>query len=293
MSKALTMNRLQAGRGVVAGALCVALSAFGCTTDRTLGNGQPTRSTPYVRTAPTAGVSSGSQTSVLPPSMTSSALAPTNAALPETASRQRNVRRGTLTGLTADQAAAIMAQRQGIQSGFRVLGPSDPGFPSRPYVTSSQPMTSAAAGRGADSTLYTVNETPFSVQVPGVVDTGATTTGITGAVVTGGGVTDVTGASGAATVISGSLPPLTAMTSSSVARTTNASVAGPSGVAVSPSASIRGTVPGSAGARTRTTGTSTVSGSTTSVGIASPVRMVTQSSGRVVITNVTASGRSE
>lgn len=286
MSKTLTMKSLSTGRGVIAGALCVALTAFGCTTDRTLGNGQPARSTPYVRTAPTAGVSTGSQTMAIPQSMTSSSVSHTQNHVSRSTGR-----RGALTGLTADEAAAIMAGHQGAQRGFRVLGPAHPGYDNRPYLSDTRPMTSATAGAMRSTTTpLTVNETFFSDQVAGIADTGATG-GFTGALITGG-VTDVTGASGAATVVSGALPPLTSMTSSSVASTTNAAFAGPSGIANSPSSSIRGTVTGGARSGVRTSGTTAGSGATTSAGVENPVRLVPRSNGRVMITNVTASGRS-
>jgi hypothetical protein len=60
-------------RSLLALSLAASLAAFGCTTNLNLGNGAPSRSGSEIRTAPTSGVSSGSESApVLPPPMTSS-----------------------------------------------------------------------------------------------------------------------------------------------------------------------------------------------------------------------------
>ena len=260
MSKDRPFRYLRSSGGALAAVLCVTMASFGCTTDQMLGNGQPERSSPHVRSAPTAGVTSASEQPVMPPPMTSSV------SVNMTATRSRG-----MTRLHPDEAAAIMAGRQASSQRWRVLGRSDPGFPNRPYVSGSQ--ASASGTMISASTPYTVNQTPFSQQVPGVAaDAGAGSDGGTTGSVIVGGVTDLVGIAGTPTVVSGGLPPLTAMTSSSVAATTSASTAGP----VVTGRSTRGT-----------TATAIRTG-TPSVGVANPVRIVPQNSGRVLITNVTA-----
>jgi hypothetical protein len=68
------LARPSTSRLLLAVSLAAGLVASGCTTNRNLGNGAPTRSGPELRTAPTSGVTGASErdTPVLPPPMTSS-----------------------------------------------------------------------------------------------------------------------------------------------------------------------------------------------------------------------------
>jgi hypothetical protein len=116
MGKQLNLNNLSGrriSRALLAVSLTASLAATGCTTNRTPGNGEPVRDG-FVRTAPTGGITSGSEIP-LPPPMTSSYTG-TEPMPPVSA------RRSAYVG--ADQAAAIMAAQQ---PRVRVLGPANPG----------------------------------------------------------------------------------------------------------------------------------------------------------------------
>src|SRR5918998_1340833 len=66
MSKTHKIKDLQkqwSARTLLAVSLAASLAAFGCTTNHNLGNGTPTRSGPEVRSAPTSGVTSGTEQS--------------------------------------------------------------------------------------------------------------------------------------------------------------------------------------------------------------------------------------
>jgi len=106
-------------RALLAVSLCATMAAFGCTTDRTLGNGDPVV-TPGSRTSPTSGTSAGSESEAVPPPMISSF---SNGSVPVRTMHGR---------LSADEAAAIMAQQQ---PRVRVLGTVAPGDGSHPYTT--------------------------------------------------------------------------------------------------------------------------------------------------------------
>jgi hypothetical protein len=95
--------------------LCATMLAFGCTTDRNLGNGTPVV-TPGLRTSPTSGPSTGSESAPVPPPMMSSSTYPDGR---------------PITRLSAAEAAAIMADNQ---PRVRVLGPVAPGN-GRGYVS--------------------------------------------------------------------------------------------------------------------------------------------------------------
>jgi len=128
MSKVLNRHNLserRAPRTLLAVSLTFALAAFGCTTDRNLGNGDPV-TTPGLRSNP-AGSSTGSETPpTIPPSMTSSF---TEVVAP--AGQARPIRR-----LTAEQAAMIMADQQ---PRVKVLGPASPGNGNAGFYSLSNP----------------------------------------------------------------------------------------------------------------------------------------------------------
>ena len=68
MSKSLIKSNLaerSSTRALLAVSLCASMAAFGCTTNRTLGNGNPVV-TPGSRTSPTSGTSAGSESEAVP-----------------------------------------------------------------------------------------------------------------------------------------------------------------------------------------------------------------------------------
>lgn len=127
MSKTLknsNLSRRSAVRTLAAISLSISLAAFGCTTDRTLGNGDPV-TTPGLRTSPTGGASSGSETSpTTPPSMASSSSYTAAQALPPVTRRMQR--------LSPAEAAAVMAQHQ---PRVRYLGPAYPGNGGAGYAS--------------------------------------------------------------------------------------------------------------------------------------------------------------
>lgn len=124
MSKTLKTDNLKSRpvvRTLVAVSLSISLAAFGCTTDRTLGNGDPVV-TPGVRTSPTGNTSSGSETTPTVPGPMFSSSIDNGQALP--AVRPRASR--------ADQAAAVIA---GQTPRVRYLGVAMPGQSGRGYYS--------------------------------------------------------------------------------------------------------------------------------------------------------------
>lgn len=189
MSKALKNSNLSqrsSVRSLLAISLTLSLATFGCTTDRTLGNGDPV-TTPGVRTSPTGGSSIGSesttsgQTSLQ--SMTSSSSARFDA-LPVVTPRGR---------LTHAQAAAIMAQYQSAPR-VRVLGPAMPGDAGRPYASDGVVTGQFINPALITNPQVTVNSSISSTATPVVIsgaggDGGGAGVGINGAVSLGGSPT--------------------------------------------------------------------------------------------------------
>lgn len=179
MSKALKNSNLPqrpAIGSLLAISLTLSLAAFGCTTDRTLGNGDPV-TTPGLRTSPTGGSSIGSESTSssqsLPPSMTSSSSSRFDA-LPVVTPKQR---------LTPDQAAAIMAQYQSAPR-VRVLGPALPGAAGRGYASDGVVTGQYVNPALITNPQVTVNSTISSTATP-VIASGAGVdggVGISGAV---------------------------------------------------------------------------------------------------------------
>jgi hypothetical protein len=116
MDKSLKSNQLdgrKSGRTLLAVSLAVTLAAFGCTTDRNVGDGTPV-TTPGLRGTPTGGAATGTQsTPQSPPMYSSSSARFDSVALP--AVRPRRV--------TPDEAALIAAE---MAPRVRVLGPAYP-----------------------------------------------------------------------------------------------------------------------------------------------------------------------
>ena len=122
IQKTNDLIRRRAARPLLAVSLAASLAAFGCTTNHNLGNGTPTRVGPELRSAPTSGVTSGSERE-MPPPMTSSY----NSKNTVNVVTPRSIRR------SADEAAAIMADRGVVRA--RYLGPANPGSAGRPYAS--------------------------------------------------------------------------------------------------------------------------------------------------------------
>jgi hypothetical protein len=160
MSKMLTMKKLGAQRSLLAMFLVFAVSVYGCTTNRTLGNGDPT-DRPGVRNTPTSGMSTGSETEPIPPPMTSS-YTRSDALQPAT---PRAIRK-----LSPDEAALIVADQQFQQSRVRVLGPASPGAPGQGYVSGSPPIGTLVNPAMYTNPQLTVNST-ISSPTPGVAIT--------------------------------------------------------------------------------------------------------------------------
>ena len=329
MRKTLDMNKLaerSTGRTLLAFSLAASLAAFGCTTNRTPGNGEPVGTAP-TGPAATSGSSSGQSAPGNPPMMSSSThLDP----LPEVTTR--TTRR---LPLTPDEAAAIVAGNQ-LHRTARVLGPSNPG------QSSAQSLTGGVATGGYQDPVHrlgtgivTVNSSVNSVaHLPALADgggvvvggvsgvTGASTitgttavtsatTGVT-APVTAAGVTTGTGVGNGGPVVF--TPSATAVTPTTAALpfTAGAFSAGPS--------ATNGTLPGTTAATAntgtltptvsssrvpspttatsaaitaanrgtaRTTATARTTSNRTATAAVAPVRVTQDANGRVIVTNGT------
>ena len=257
MNKALKNSNLPqrpAIRPLLAISLTLSLAAFGCTTDRTLGNGDPV-TTPGLRTSPTGGSSIGSESTSssqsLPPSMTSSSSSRFDA-LPAVTPKKR---------LTADQAAAIMAQYQSAPR-VRVLGPALPGAAGRAYASDGVVTGQYINPALITNPQVTVNSTISSTATP-VVSSGAGGTGVDGGVGISGAVSvagTTTGGSAVGTTanaglgVGGNATSGTSITSASTITGDDAAAIF-STTPVSPTASAAATLP--AGAFAAGTGTLT------------------------------------
>lgn len=145
MSKTLNEKNLSerpAIRTLLAISLCASMVAFGCTTDRTVSNGDPVV-TPGVRTTPT-GATTGGESEALPPPMMSSSNVMPRALL-----------------VTPAQAAVIMASHQPPR--VKVLGTVSPGNVDRSYQ--SDRVSSAVPAYGQ---IATVNSSIRGQQSTGI-----------------------------------------------------------------------------------------------------------------------------
>lgn len=284
----------------VALSLCASMLAFGCTTDRNLGNGDPV-TTPGLRTSPTGSSSPGSESSPTPPPMISSSTY--NANQPLAAVQRRSTR------LTADEAAAIMAQHQ---PRVRYLGVVSPG-PRRVYESERMAMQQQQQVLPGQYTINSSINSANSNFSPAAITSGVGEVGSDATAVT---FVDPNASSGAATVAGGAgttLTPTTATfgvpagTFASVSTLTPtaasvfnppASVSGSTAVANVTSARTAGTGRTSSGVTTTTpvatngaaagstlnTTVTATSISPTSAGVVNPVRVV-NSNGRITVTN--------
>jgi hypothetical protein len=159
MRKALKERKLQGqltARASIALTLVALLAAFGCTTNKMPGEGQPYTGGPgFGPTSPTQNIR-GTSVPTTPPPMTSS-------------SREQTKSSADMRRLTPDEAAAIMAQYQ-TQPRVRVLGPVAPGPSNRPYVSDGLVTGQVVTNPAAPAT--TINSTIYSQQVGSGVTSG-------------------------------------------------------------------------------------------------------------------------
>lgn len=288
------LQEQRTSRSLLAISLAASLAAFGCTTNLNPGNGTPTRSGPELRSAPTSGVTSGSET-ITPPPMTSSY---TRAdALPRV--QRRSIRQ------SADQAAAIMAGRQALRG--RYLGPANPGPGNRPYH-------SDFAGGFVNPALLTnpqitINSTISSPPTPainsgaggvadggaGIVTGGVTTTGATAgatlagtttAAATGGATTGVGLPAG--TFAAGARPAVTESISNNPAVTAASVGVGRTGAGVirnGGAVATTGTAIGTTGTAVNGATTAGPATAVTTTGATGAVRILRGANGSVTITN--------
>lgn len=271
MGKALKVNKLfgrSATRTLLAVSLSTSLAAVGCTTDRHLGFGDPARPAPALRTAPTAGVSSGQQTAPLPVPMTSSY------------SRDAIVVEEAPAISAADRAAAIMARHARVSG--RILGPAMPGAANEAYVSDAIGTGNFTWPALRTNPQLTINSSISSPSSPAIISGAGGEAapvigsvngpGFTGAVTAPG--TTVVGTTPGAAVFAPSGLPVT--TPSPVPLTTPAArpLTVPAATAINPAG---------AGTPSRQNGAAIRSNAVTAG--ASTVRTVTAADGRITITN--------
>lgn len=316
MGKRLNQSNLTERPGtrtLLAISLSLSMAAFGCTTDRNLGNGDPV-TTPGVRTSPTGSSSPGSESAPTNPPMYSSS-SYEQSALPPVS--RRNIR------LSPDQAAALMAQHQ-VQPRVRVLGPSGAGMAtagSNGVVAQRGYASDGATNVDTNPALLTNPQLTLNSSIssnPNVAITSGT--GLdSGAVTTDGfalGATLGASTAGGATFVPGTLQSRTFSPTLASANNPPASISGATTFAGNTSVLASQRLGGSAilgttnTATTTTTGAATVTptnaslGTTTSAGtgslrgraatatptttgnsLSNPVRIVNGANGRTTITN--------
>ncbi len=327
MSKALKNSNLTSrpvARTLAAVSLSLSLAAFGCTTDRTLGNGDPV-TTPGLRTSPTGGTSSGSESApTVPPSMTSSS-GYVGAQMVSTNPMRR---------LSAAEAAAVMSQQQPRVKYLGVAYPGNGGGYASDVVVPGQYQNPAMRTNPQRTVNSSLTSGPTSVVASGQGEAvGSTGSGITGAAVIAGtgsvgtGLTSagITGTSANAGLTSGTTAAGITGTSTNAGLTSGTTAAGITGASTSAglttgstaifapttAAASSGTLlPGTTASVTRTadarstlgvtnttTNTATSNANTTASstaastasaqtsGASGPVRIMRDANGRAVITN--------
>lgn len=331
MSKTLKNKNLAsrpATRALVAISLSFTLAAFGCTTDRTLGNGDPV-TTPGLRTSPTGGSSSGSEsTPAIPPSMTSSSSYNSAQAVPLATQRMKK--------LSAAEAAAVMSQHSprvrylgvaypgnggGYASDNVVTGAfQNPALRTNPQVTinssiSSQPTAAIASGAGeavgstgSGITSAAVIGGTATQSTTGSITAASTNAALTSSTTTGTGLGlggNTTGAvfsplavattpfGTSATTLSPTVSP-TAFASVTPAAASAGFPALTSTAAVTQAATTTTAATNSTTANATVSATdtamtpATTTGTTRNVRVASPVRIMRDGSGRATITNASS-----
>jgi hypothetical protein len=306
MSKTLKNSNLTARpatRTLAAITLSLSLAAFGCTTDRNLGNGDPV-TTPGLRTSPTGGTSTGSEsTPTVPPSMTSSSSYVGAQAIPAGTQKMRR--------LSAAEAAAVMAQytprvrylgvaypgnRGGYASDNVVTGQfQNPAMRTNPQLTvnsslTSQPteVISSGAGEAVGSTAAggTTSAAVIDGTGTGLATSGVTSAGITGTSTNAGLTTGTTSAGLTGTTTSAGL---TAGSSAAIfSPAATAAVTGTTLAARTNAAVTTNAASSTLGVTNTTTAAATVATTPSTGRVANPVRIVRSANGSAVITNATA-----
>jgi hypothetical protein len=255
-------------------ALVLSVALLGCTTNRTPGNGEPVTATPSMGPATTPGSSSGN--------------------VPMTSS----YRSTTTSRLSADEAAALMRERQAYQGRFlgyltangAVARPAtaaamqqptgqfiSPAAQVNPQITvnssiSSQPTPVVNSGAGDASGAAVAAATTGAFVVPGGTTTTATTAG--GTAITGGVTLGTTSA--APTIASNVTTPTIAATTATPTTAATANTLTPtvtSGATASPIAATGTILPGA----TTVTGSVISTGSTTSAAATTPTTVTSAS----------------
>ena len=276
LQKTNDLRRQRALRPLLAVSLAASLAAFGCSTNLNPGSGTPTRVGPELRTAPTSGVTSGSERP-LPPPMTSSY---TRSEAVQTVT-PRTIRR------SAEEAAAIMAGHQAVRG--RYLGPSNPAATGRAYASDGAGgFVNPAMVTNPQSTINSsISSGPTAAINSGAAGgggavTGVATSGVTAGAVFAGTGTTTAAATTAATTPAGAFATSRPAVTDSVAA--NPTVTAASGAAPTPltatSAATRTTA-----ATTTTTAAATNAATVTSAGNGSSVRILRNTNGNVTITN--------
>jgi hypothetical protein len=214
MSKILINKHLHGQRSLLAMTLATSLAAFGCSTDRNLGNGD-LNDRSGVRTAPTTGITSGSESAAptLPPPMTSSYTQPQTQMQSTTTRRPHR--------LSPDEAALVMADHRPT---YRVLGPVSPALSGNVYNSANlvtgqwqNPAMITNPQLTVNSSLTSGPNPVIGVDVAGggvaTSGAGAITAGVTGAATSGA---TTSGALGTGTTLGTN----TAMTAGQAALTT-------------------------------------------------------------------------
>src|SRR5688572_18924201 len=201
MRKALNNSNLH-GRTWLAITLSISLAAFGCTTNRTPGEGEPYIGGPGLGpSAPTSNISSNRSTTVMPPPMTSSYQR--NDVLPTATTRS------TRLPLSPDEAAAVLAQNQ---PRVRVLGASNPGVSGGYHsdsIVTGQVANVAAITNPQMSINSSISSAPTSVVSSGAGGSSGTGVVINGNSITANSTTGVVTTDAAAPVIAGDLRTVT------------------------------------------------------------------------------------
>lgn len=298
MSKRLKKNDLSEWpvakttlRTLLAVSLCASLAAFGCTTDRSVGNGDPVV-TPGLRNSPTGGASTGTETESIPPPMMSSY----SGVQTRSAVRPR---------ISREEAALLLTE---MQPRVKVLGPVSPGPSGRVYLSDRvalnlQPETRSTinssiyspapgegiisgAGEGVAGTTTatvagsTVVTNPDAAVIAPTTAANATPTG--SAIVTPSALPSVRTLSPTAAAVVN--PPASISSSSTLATTSSARTA--------PGIVTAGTANTTQAVAAQSVSATSVSGTVASSAV-NPVRVVT-ANGRTTVTNAApTSGRQQ
>lgn len=240
MSKAHGNKNLFGQRALLAVSLAASITAFGCTTDRHLGNGDPVV-TPGLRTTPTSSPTTGSESGTNAPMFSSSRFADTS------------IRNGAPAIGSPAGAAAVMAD---VQPRVRVLGQTTDGVTPPAYHSGDLATGQFQNPALATNPQLTVNSTISSNPVPAISSGagGAAGGGVSGAVVVGGttaaavigspagGTTLSPTAASTVAPVAGSFAGGVSPTAASVATpSVGAFASGPSPTAVTPVTPVAGT----------------------------------------------------